>query len=80
MGQRIIFVLGQMLVFILALVPAAIGFCAGFFPVLWAADVIPAIPAGACGAAFALAVESAVALLLLGNWFERFDVSSETPA
>jgi len=80
MGQRIIFVLGQMLVFILALVPAAIGFCAGFFPVLWATDVIPAIPAGACGAAFALAVESAVALLLLGNWFEKFDISSETPA
>jgi hypothetical protein len=80
MGQRIIFVLGQMLVFIFALVPAAIGFCAGFFPMMWATDVIPAIPAGACGAALALAVESAVALLLLGSWFEKFDISSEGPA
>ena len=77
MGQRIIFVLGQMVVFVLGLVPAAIGFSIGFFPLMLATNVFAAIPVGACGAAIALAVESAIALLLLGKWFENFDISSE---
>lgn len=76
-GQRIIFLLGQMLAFALVLLPAALGFALGYIPVAAFVDSIAAIPAGALGAAVALTAESALALLLLGKWFEKLDVSSE---
>jgi ABC-2 type transport system permease protein len=76
-GQRIIFVLGQMVAFVVVLLPAAIGFALGYIPIAAFIHPVAAIPAGAVGAAVALAAESALALLLLGKWFDKLDVSSE---
>lgn len=79
-GQRIIFVLGQMLVLLFALIPAAIAFTVGFLPTMALLGPVAAFPAGALGAALALTAESIVALLLLGRGFERLDISAESQA
>ena len=76
-GQRIIFMLGQVLVFLVALIPAAIGFAVVFFPGRWMLGFLPAIPIAAFVAALVLAGEGAPGLLLLGHFFNRFDLSAE---
>jgi hypothetical protein len=79
-GQRIIAIFGQLLVFILTLIPAAIAFGAGFllFEMLLGRAV--AIVSASMVAALVLAAEAALGILLLGRFFERFDISSEFPA
>jgi hypothetical protein len=75
-GQRLIFLFGQLLVFIMVVIPAAIVFGV----VLWVTRMTPiAIPLAAVAGAVVLAGEAALGLLLLGYLFERFDVSAETP-
>ncbi len=78
MGQRLIFVFGQVLVMALSLAPAAGIFVLVFFlgrNVL----VLPAIiPIASVIAAVILAIEGSVGLMLLGKFFERFDLSAET--
>lgn len=76
-GQRIIFMLGQILVFLLALIPASIGFAVVFFPGRWVLGLMPTIPIAALVAALVLAGEGALGLLLLGHFFDRFDLSAE---
>ncbi len=78
-GQRIIFMLGQLLIFLLALIPAAIVFTLVFFLARFVLGATPAIPLAALAAALVLAGEAALGFLLLGYWFDRFDVSSELP-
>ncbi len=78
-GQRIIFVIGQMLVFLLVLIPPAITFSILFFLLKWLVGLGLAIPVAAAGAALVLASEAAVGLVLLGRIFDRFDVSAEPP-
>jgi ABC-2 type transport system permease protein len=76
-GQRLIFMIGQMLVFIIALVPAAALFAGVFFLVKMLVGVAIAIPLASIATALVLAVEAAGGILLLGWLFERFDVSAE---
>jgi ABC-2 type transport system permease protein len=77
-GQRLIFMLGQMLVFIVVLIPAAALFAGVFFLVKMLLGTATAIPLASIAAAIVLAVEAALGVMLLGWLFERYDVSAET--
>ncbi len=79
-GQRLIFIFGQFLVFALALVPAAAGFAALYFPVWSFVGVTAGIVAGSIAAAVVLAAEASAGIVLLGWLFRRFDVAAEQTA
>jgi hypothetical protein len=76
-GQRLIFMLGQMLVFLVALIPAAALFAGVFFLMKMLLGMAVAIPLASIAAAVILAVEAALGIMLLGWLFDRFDVSTE---
>jgi len=77
-GQRLIFMLGQMVVFVVALTPAAALFAGVFFLVKMLLGMATAIPLASIAAAIVLAVEAALGVMLLGWLFERYDVSAGT--
>ena len=77
MGQRLIFMLGSVLVFAFALVPAGILFGLAFLLAQLLVGVWMAVPLAAMMAATALGAEASLAIRWMGRWFERFDVSSE---
>jgi hypothetical protein len=79
-GQRLIFMIGQMLVFIVALTPAAALFAGVFFLVKMLLSMAIAIPLASIAAAIVLGAEAAAGVALLGWLFNRFDVSAETAA
>jgi hypothetical protein len=76
-GQRLIFMLGQMLVILVALIPAVALFAGMFFLVKMLLGTAFAIPLAALAAAVVLAIEAALGVVLLGWLFDRFDVSAE---
>jgi hypothetical protein len=76
-GQRLIFLLGSLLVFIIALVPAAIVFTIVFFLLKLVFTILLALPVASVGAAAVLAIEAALGMRLLGWLFDRFDVCAE---
>jgi hypothetical protein len=78
-GQRLIFLLGQLLVFFIALIPAAALFVAVFFLVKIFLLDAPALELvlASVAATLVLAAEAMGGVLLLGWLFERFDVSAE---
>lgn len=76
-GQRLIFVLGQFIAFLVALLPAGVVFTAIFFLVQWLAGTLLAVAAAALAAAVVLAVEATLGVRLLGWLFERLDLSAE---
>ena len=76
-GQRIIFMLGQLLALAVALLPAAAIFTGVFFLLKLFVNAPLAIPLAAAGATLVLGLEAAFGVALLGRLFERFDVSAE---
>jgi hypothetical protein len=76
-GQRIIFLIGQLIVFLLALIPAALAFILVFFVVKVLLTVTTAIPLASVAASLILAGEAALGLLVLGRFFDKLDVSAE---
>jgi ABC-2 type transport system permease protein len=80
MGQRLIFMIGQLVVFMVAMVPAVALFAGIFFLVKWLVGLAAAIPLASMAATIVLAAEAAVGVALLGWLFERFDVSGEATA
>jgi hypothetical protein len=78
MGQRLIFMIGQLVVFIVAMIPAVALFAGVFFLVNWLVGMATAIPLASAAAALVLGAEAAAGIALLGWLFERFDVSGET--
>jgi ABC-2 type transport system permease protein len=78
-GQRIIAIFGQLLVFVLTLIPAVVAFGAVFFASKLMFGQTVAIFTASVAAALILAAEAALGVVLLGRLFERFDVSSELP-
>lgn len=77
MGQRIFFVVGQFLVVVLALLPAAVAAALVYGLLQWLVN-IPVAAVSAFVAAFAiLGIEVGWALAWLGRLFERFDLSAE---
>lgn len=77
-GQRLIFAVGQLLVLLLALVPASLAFVGIYFLLRLALGPIVPIPLATLAACLILAMECGFGVMLLGRWFERFDVTEET--
>jgi hypothetical protein len=76
-GQALIMVFGQLLVLLLALLPA-VGLGVGIF--FLGKLVLPwplVVPPAALAAATVLAAESGLGVWLMGKFFERMDVSAE---
>jgi hypothetical protein len=76
-GQRLIFAIGQFLAFILALIPAVAVSAACFFLFKYLAGLPLAVFVAAVAATLVLALEAGLGVMLLGWFFERFDVSAE---
>lgn len=76
-GQRIIAVLAQLLVFSLALIPAAVAFGIVYFLLHRFVGQFAALPPAAVAAALALAAEATLGILILGRFFEKLDISAE---
>ncbi len=76
-GQRLVFALGQLLVLLLALLPAAAAFAGVFFLLNFAFGPAAAVPFASLLATIILAVEAGLGVMLLGKLFERFDVTEE---
>jgi ABC-2 type transport system permease protein len=76
-GQRLIFALGQLLVLLLALLPATAAFLAVFFLLNYLLGPAAAVPVASLAATIILAGEAALGVKLLGKLFERFDVTEE---
>jgi hypothetical protein len=84
-GQRLISLLGQLVAFFIALIPASIVFVivlllARMVLARMAFGVAAAISLGLVSASLVLAGEAAFGLLLVGWLFERLDLSAETNA
>jgi ABC-2 type transport system permease protein len=76
-GQRLIFMIGQLLVLLVALIPAAALFAGVLFAGKLVLATAIAILLASMAAAVVLAVEAGLGIMLLGWLFERFDVSAE---
>jgi hypothetical protein len=79
-GQRLIFLLGQLVVFVVALIPAAAGFALVYFLGQLALNWVAMLPLAALAAMAILGAEAALGIGLLGRIFERFDLSAEGQA
>jgi len=79
-GQRIILMLGQLLLFLLAIIPAVLAFGLAFFLARLLVGPTGAIPVAATFATLVIGAEAALGLLLLGTLFDRLDLSAERPA
>ncbi len=77
MGQRIIFMAGQLLITALALLPAAIVAAVLFFVLNWLFGFIAAYTVAVVGFFAVLVAEVWGGIRLLGDRFEEFDLSSE---
>jgi hypothetical protein len=75
MGQRIVLLLGQMLMLLIAALPAGLVFTLILLLGEWVAGWWIAAPLAGLAATAVVLVEVAVALVLMGRWFEQLDVS-----
>jgi hypothetical protein len=80
MGQQLILMFGQLLVLLLGLAPAGGVFTLFLLGGSYIHWPLLGLLLGAFAAAIILAVEVGIGIKLLGNVFERFDVSGELPA
>lgn len=76
-GQRLVFLLGQLLVLALTLLPAAAAFAGVFFLLNFTVGPVAAVLPGSLAAALVLAVEAGLGVMLLGKLWQRFDVTEE---
>jgi ABC-2 type transport system permease protein len=77
MGQSIIFMVGQLLVLLVTLLPASVAFALAYAIIYFMFGAPCALPAAALASAFVLFSEAAGAIYFLGTVLERFDVSVE---
>jgi Putative ABC exporter len=80
MGQRIIFLAGQLVAAAVALLPATLGAALAFFPMYWLLGPIGAAAIACLVVVAILAVEVWIGMHWLGSRFEHFDLSSELRA
>jgi hypothetical protein len=76
-GQRLIFSIGQLAVFMVCIVPAAIIFATIFVLSNFLVTPIFSVPTAAAAAALIMAVEVWLGVMFLGRLFEKFDISSD---
>ena len=77
-GQRIIMAVAQLLVLLIAAIPAVIVFLAVFFVSRWLIGPVLAVPLATLVAAVTLVAEAALGIFWLGRVFDRFDLSTES--
>jgi hypothetical protein len=77
-GQRLIFVFGQMLAFLVTLIPAGGVFFGIFLVVGFATNFELAMLLAAAATTLVLALEVGLGVMLLGWLFNRFDLTAET--
>jgi ABC-2 type transport system permease protein len=77
LGQRLLFVAGQLVLLALGLLPAALAAAITFFVVNWLAGPIVAAPLAWIVVLTVLGVEIWACVRWLGERFARFDLSSE---
>jgi hypothetical protein len=77
MGQRMLFLAGQMIAVVVILLPAAIVAAIGFAATRWMVGNGAAAAVAAALAAVMLAVEIGLAIVWLGQRFEKLDLSQE---
>lgn len=80
MGQRLLFVAGNLVVVIVSLVPAAVAAFALFFAGRWVAGDVAAAVVAVVAVLAVLSVEAWLGILWLGRRFDRFDLSAELAA
>lgn len=76
-GQRLIFMVGQLLGIVLALLPAVVAGTVVFLICNYLLGLLLAVPLTALAGAGVLGAEAGLGVWWLGRVFERFDVSSE---
>jgi len=76
-GQRLLLMIGQLLVAVLAVVPASLAFTVGFLPLHLAGVEMLAPLTGALAGALALGGEIVLGVWLAGKLFDRFDLAAE---
>ena len=77
MGQRLIFVAGQLLITAVAIVPAAIVAAVIFFAAQWLVGFVVAAALAVVAVFILLAVEAGLGVQWLGSRFEHLDLSTE---
>jgi len=77
MGQRMIFVFGQLIIAILALGPALLAAALLIFASKWLIGTVAAVVLATLAVLAILGGEAAVGVWVLGDRFEKFDLSSE---
>ena len=77
LGQRIIFLVGQLLITVVAAVPAAISIAVTFLLGQWLVGFVLAAALAVAAGFSLLALEAWLGVRWLGNRFERFDLSAE---
>jgi len=77
MGQRLIFVFGQLLVILISLFPAVLGAALVIFASQWLIGASAAVVLGTLVALSILGAEVACGLWWLGERFEKFDLATE---
>ncbi len=68
-GQRLIFAVGQLLVLLLTLLPAALAFAVIYFPLKLAFGPVAPVPFASLEATVVVAVEACLGVMLLGKFF-----------
>jgi hypothetical protein len=76
-GQQLILMFGQVLVLVVSLLPAGMAFAVLFFAASYFLGYPTGVFLGGIAAAIVLAAEAALSIKLLGEVFERFDLSEE---
>lgn len=79
-GQRLIFLLGQLIVFSLALLPGAAAALGAYLLATLALPSAAAVPVAGAAAACLLLAEAGLGMAGLGKLFERLDVAAELRA
>jgi hypothetical protein len=77
MGQRLVFMVGQLFVLLAGTLPGALVGAGLWWLAKLAVGPAWAVPVAAVGTALVLAAEAAAAVWGLGKLFARFDISAE---
>jgi hypothetical protein len=77
-GQRLVFMLCQLLVFVITLIPAAAAGVGVFYVSKLGIGLNAALVLGPVAAALILAIEATLGIIVLGHLFDRFDLSAES--
>jgi hypothetical protein len=80
MGQRIVMLVGQMLILFASALPAGVVFVGVLLLCKWATGWAVAAPVAGLAATAVIAIEVSLALVLMGRWYERLDITQDRPA